>query len=350
MGDLYSDQRDHNLSDGLNTDLVQELATKIVTYSAHRHCDYRKLCIDNLLGDHIGPPYVAQIEPTVVKTLPDGTTAALISDEAELSMIFKWRKGIFSDDDKKFAAEFRKRSRDTTLNDNREQLKVLRLKKKPYSLNDIYFELKSTMSTASNQYQYIEWYCKRLELVEDTNNLIAQRYKQKPENFEKFAPYAFYCCLVDMVFYWGISYDFVKTAKKSKSHIDLEYVYYFPFVRAFSSNDKFHAAFWKVFGNFNQQSYLPGDKLSEELQSLKERWESSSEIEKQNIRKTLPYPPLIENSLIFQIYEQMGSLGVIPSRSELANYLPPTRTKAEEQAEVERHLRNYNFLKVENTD
>src|SRR5690606_23770234 len=146
--------------------------------------------------------------------------------------------------------DFRKRSREKNLNEYKDQLKNLGpLPFTGNSIQEVYSQIDATVRNADDQWTFLSWYCRRLQISDFDRNEIFKRFRRSTRKFSEFAPYTYYCFLVESVFIWSLANDLISSSKSAKSHIDIEYAYYFPFVRVFSSNDKFYAELWKVFGD-----------------------------------------------------------------------------------------------------
>lgn len=347
MGDLYSTKRKGKHDDSLNTDLVKEIANKIVTHSAVLNTSYRSMCIENMLGNRVTAPsgYIPNVPATIIKDTPDGGTAALIDQGVEMAMIFNWQAGVFSDEEKTFAAEYRRERRNFDLSQYKNQMKELELPVKPTTLNTLYEIVSNRFCNFPNQFALLEWYCLKLQLTEEAKSAIFKRYHSYPTTFQRFAPYAFYCFLVDMFFLSGLANDLIRTSSKAKSHIDIEYVYYFPFVRIFSSNDNFHVQLWSIFGVNENQDFIPGLELSNELEALKTGWESASEDERSQIRKYLPYPPSVNCPRIIETFRKLEEINVLMPRSAYVGNCADECSEEEEKALVESIMEKYTYLK-----
>ncbi|MCH2548268.1 MAG: hypothetical protein MK052_11770 [Alphaproteobacteria bacterium] len=92
---------------------------------------------------------------------------------------------------------------------------------------------------------------------------------------EEFAPYAFYVFKVDYFFKLVASQELVPTGKKSKSYIDLQYIYYLPFCMCFASKDKFHKKVAPLFME-TDQSFVWGDDLKADLSNIHDHLSADS--------------------------------------------------------------------------
>lgn len=330
----------------LNTNLVRILAQKVKTHSAVKNVDYRTIAEGELNGFNADTNFRPCVACTKTKMMVDGSTAVLIDNEIEMGPINNWQDEIFSEEDKRYAKDFRKRSREKDLNEYKDQVK--KLGPLPFtgnSIQEIYRQVDVTVRNAIDQWTFLSWYCRRLQISDFDRNEIFKRFRRSTGKFNEFAPYTYYCFLVESVFIWALANDLISSSKSAKSHIDIEYAYYFPFVRVFSSNDKFHAELWKVFGDSAQQTFISGTELGKDLSELKSHSESLPEKDYFQLCNIAPYPPIIKHSPTYQVFEKMQKIGVLMMREDFEGNTAGQRTKEEERELVEKILQKYNYLK-----
>lgn len=346
MGDLYSNKgKIVTENSELNTKLVQILAKKLITHSAVRNVDYRDLCFEELCGYSVWSDFRPCVAATILKDTPDGGTAALIDNNVEMELVHKWQEGDISDHDKKYAKEFKKRSAETDLTMHRDRLKKLGIPIKGNSLSEIYRKIGDAVDASKDQWLLLDAYCERLGLSQEIRSKICSRFLFGSARFKEFAPYTYHCFLVDSVFLYGLGNDLIPSSKKAKAHIDIEYAYYFPHVRVFSSNDKLHAELWSVFGHSEQQVFIPGTDLAADLQELATHWQTISDEERQKLRDFAPYPPILGNSPTCAAYEKMQRVGVLMPRDQFQGNMAGRRSDEENKAIVEEVMKKYNYLK-----
>ena len=167
----------------------------------------------------------------------------------------------------------------------------------------------------------------------------------------QFAPYSYYCVLVELVFAHGLASGLIRTSKYAKSNVDLQYVFYFPFTSVFASHDNFHKKMWEVFGNEEKQVFLDGEELKSDLQLITEDWRRvfDSELngtgEKFGLREAAPHPPAREGSVIFETYEKMVALKKVLTREQAISYRNAPRDPEEDKATAARIIEKYRRLK-----
>ena len=124
-------------------------------------------------------------------------------------------------------------------------------------------------------------------------------------SLKDFAPYAFYCLKVFVAFYLGIANRLIGT--KATNRIDLEYLLYLPFCRVFSSTDKFLRDFGPCFLD-NNQDFIWGNELKDDLQRISQQWESLTHEQKCEYRDKYDCcPPKRDDSITYKLWiKHMG--------------------------------------------
>lgn len=339
MGDLYSQKKKGILDENeINVELVKILANKIVTHSSSKNMDYRDLCVANLIGFDVNSDFRPCVQPTKSGENNTGEIIAIIDDEIEMKMIHDWQKGEFNNHDKEYAKAWKNLVAEVDLNEYKTQNPGLLTNQKATSLKEVTFELNhlfTTINDSNIQWKLINSLCDSLNIFPQHRSEIENRWKSYPLKFIDFAPYAYYCFLVQQVFISGLANNLIPTSKKAKSHVDLQYVYYFPYTRIFSSNDKLHEKLWVAFYDKEEQLFVNGEILKKDLNKLDAFWQNLSNEEKNELRKFPSYPPIIEDSFTFQAFEKMIELGIISPRECYSENQVKYRTREEEIAFVE---------------
>lgn len=342
MGDLYSKKKkDPNDNTEINPELVQILANKIITYSSCKNMDYRDLCVANLLGHNVYSDFRPCIEPTKSGTNSDGEVVAIIDDSVEMQMIHNWQAGKFDENDKEYAKAWRELVSGIDLNEYKAKNHGILLNSQATSLKEIAQELNNAFTTVNDanlQWGLISSFCDSFNVFSEPKREIETRWKSRPLKFSDFAPYAYYCFLIEQVFVSGLANNLIPATKKAKSYVDLQYAYYFPYTRVFSSNDKLHEKLWETFSNPEQQFFVNGEILKKDLNRLDSHWENLPEEGKNELRKCPSYPPILEDSFTSLAFEKMIALGLKPPREHYPENMAGRRTREEEKALVERLL------------
>ena len=344
IGDLYSKRR-NSKQEGIQTELVQSLATKIAVNEACRNIDYRDIREADLLGYNVDQggfrPFIA---PTQTAFDDDGKEMALIVQDEEMKLILQWQKGNFSLDDNNYAKVW-KESTPVDLEKYKRDLVESKFLIEGSDLVEIRANLESQFKSG-NQYALLAYSCSRANLSPEDILMVCRRWERAGQPmFCDFAPYAYYCALVDQVFACGLVKDLVRTSRKAKSDVDLQYVYYFPFTRVFGSHDRFHSNFWEVFGDQKQQVFVWGESFKRDLKAINDYWTNSSDEELSLLRASAPHPPILDSSLSVGIFDKMVALGRLSSRQKSIQFRRRVRNPEEDKATVERIISKYKKFK-----
>lgn len=348
MGDLHSNKGKITTPDSeLNTRLVQGLAKKLITQSAVKNVDYRFLCAAELDGEKVSSHFRPCVAPTNLSITPDGGLGAFIDADREMKMIHNWQDANFTADEVQYAKAFKETSKEVDLNSYKERLKDFKLTFSSNSLTDLRQQISNNTLSSRGQWSFIGWYCDLLGLSPALKRESKRRFLASSATFQEFAPYTYHCYLVQTVFLWGLANSLISASKKGKAHIDIQYLFYLPHVRVFSSKDNLHRELWEAFGDKEQQVFIWADDLSADLNVLTSFWQSLSLEEKTAFCNFAPYPPAIENSPTFQAFEKMQKNGAMIPFDKFEGNRVRTRTEKEERAVIDRVLKTYRQLKGE---
>jgi hypothetical protein len=126
--------------------------------------------------------------------------------------------------------------------------------------------------------------------------LINERIRQHPYSLPKAAPYAFYCMTV-FAFYLGSCKHDLLLERKLDDQIDLEYLFYLPFCKVFSSNDNFHKTLVRELIT-DDQVFVSGSELKNGILEI-----DIPPIHKETMNsKCDAIPPMAKHSLIRDIW------------------------------------------------
>jgi hypothetical protein len=340
LGDLHAGDDDARRK-------VQILANKVRTHSVCKHLDYRIIRDESLLGTEVPASFRPCIQPTYIHDDADGAVA-FISESIEMKDIHDWQGALFSEQDLTDARSWKELSV-ADLDQYRRELIPIAAFQQLSTLREIFAKMNLLYHTCHDPWTFINWYCDRIGLQADTKRAIQARWIKSPTSFPKFAPYAYYCFLIEQVFFQGLAKGLVPTSANAKAYVDLQYAFYFPYARMFSSEDRFHNQLWEAFGDQEQQIFVKGSALKGDLRALQDHWEAAPEEARNELRRIAPHPPALPGSVTLAAYERMIALGVrtLPNRIEHS-----PRSTDETSATVNRILEKYHEIrsKIENSD
>ena len=119
------------------------------------------------------------------------------------------------------------------------------------------------------------------------------------KSLKKFAPYAFHCGKVKIFFDFALRYNLVGT--RPTNMLDLQYFYYLPFAKLFTSNDKFQKKLVPYLIDKDQE-FIDGVELKKDLKNLVEYRETL--FEKKDIERTKNEPPQLPESLTYKLWNK----------------------------------------------
>ncbi len=312
----------------LNADRVRDLSNKILQLNPTYSASYYQLLEMSLLGFPVemrGRPNVPGGK-TVIN--PDGKKGIVFSQPIEEQILQRWRDGKFDEAEKLSADSWRDSIEDNVI--------------KPDSLPrpDFLNELKNQDDLLS----YIDSYLKIPQTQDEIlHNILAvfafpqeiatqvfYRYEQaKPILISDFAPYALYCYRIFMLFQLSI-YRGITTPRQTDI-IDLQYLYYLPFVTIFTSHDRFHKTFAPLFLREDQQ-FIIGGSLKSDLKSIVQLRDAVPEKELDNwMAKYKKFPPKQTDSITYMTWKD----GATPNYKDWTEE-PHKRTPEEEKELLER--------------
>ncbi len=134
---------------------------------------------------------------------------------------------------------------------------------------------------------------------------IIKRWKDTGKKaIKEFAPYFTHVFSVDLFFYLAIATDLISRGRPSHK-IDISYLYYLPFCMVFTSNDKLHSNIVPLFLR-NNQSYIAGNDLKEDLKKLDEYYSSFPEEikEKLGLFGIASFPPDDTSFITTQLWDK----------------------------------------------
>lgn len=247
---------------------------------------------ENLLGQDV--PMTGQIPLVGGRTLRarDGTYGVVFEEPAEKSMLRQWKKGEFSELDKKHARKIREMDHAINLSSLQKEIKS-QLRNFPDfpQFSDLVTWLDNVYFNQTSQELHLRYAALTL-LDPSETELLIERWKAKGSPlFSEFCPYAFYFYRCSIIFYVGLGKGHILTSKSAKTHLDMKYIYYLPFCMVFISSDKFQLNFAKFFVRKNQ-SIIRGCDLKKDLNHATEYFQNLTKEQKKIITGEFGnYPP-----------------------------------------------------------
>lgn len=135
------------------------------------------------------------------------------------------------------------------------------------------------------------------------DEILARWYSVGKPPMRKFAPYLTHVVSVDYVFMFGIGTDLIGRGRPSHK-IDVAYLYYLPFCKVFTSNDRLHKMLAPLFLRPNQ-SFVAGEVLKEDFRKLDTLYDAlSPEIKERGLYAFAHSPPYDTSYLTTRLWDK----------------------------------------------
>lgn len=290
----------------LSREKVILLAKKVRKFDTKTVDRFELLCHAELLGAGFQlMPQIPRCNGKIVIT-EDGKKGVIYEESYEKKLLRKWANGDFDEEDIEEAEKFIKGIKSYDLEKSREIMAKEFPRNKRFSS---YEELSKFIDTISHitafQWSLIESKINALGLPETEKEIIRNRWLKVGEPlFKDFSPYSYYCWRLNSIFWVGITSGLISTSKKSKSHIDYQYLFYLPFTHVFCSKDKFHGEFSEYFLRADQD-FIWGDDLRKDLGVISSCYRKMTKKEKAYYEKNFGhYPPPIQDSITNKLWQK----------------------------------------------
>jgi len=311
-----------------DTDRVKELSNKLLQLNPIYSGSYYQLMEMSLMGYPVemrGRPNVPGGKQVVD---PDGKKGIEFSQPVEEQILQRWRDGKFEEAEKISADSWRDSIKDNVIRPD--SLPRPDFLNKLKNQDDILSHIDSYLKLPQAQTEILQNILAVFAFPQEIATQVFYRYEQaKPIQISEFAPYAFFCYRIFMLFQLS-TYRGLTTPRKTDI-IDLQYLYYLPFVTIFTSHDRFHKTFAPLFLRDDQQ-FILGNDLKSDLQSIVKLRDAVPEKERDEwMEKHKNFPPEQPDSFSYRTWKE----GATPNYKDWTEE-PHTRTPEEDKELLER--------------
>jgi hypothetical protein len=256
--------------------------------------------------------------------------SALLTKTKEDSQLWRWRFEKPSAPDEQSAKEWRQAVSSVDLEKAKAQLKssnpeMPRVKSLP-ELGPVV----DIMLRLGDQRILLEMCLEDAHLDDGSREEIRTRWERaQAPTLWSFAPYAFFCFRIRMLFHVGLVNDLVTT--KSSNTADLVYLYYAPFCKVFSSNDTLHEDLAPMVLR-PDQFFVQTRSLRSDLDAIDNFWKQLS-LQQQRMwfDRFGHWPPRNTASFTYRTWSRTMALPAGLRRGNaLKNMLPEARKKMDE--------------------
>jgi hypothetical protein len=278
-----------------------ELAKKLHgMFSRGLNQPHRLIVLQDLAGYRVVPDGRPIVGGTHVVT-DDGQRGFWVADAQEKALA-AWSVGDFSPVDKVSAQEWRHAISDIDLNRTRERLlgmPLLRGRDLPGTAEGLVERVDTILGTLPAQEPPLAALIDFARADPASRAAILRRWERAPEKrLAVFAPYAHYCARVLLLFHFALVAKLIDA--KRTNRIDLEYLYYVPFAKAFASGDTVHAVLAPLV--FDQgRPFISRDALKEDAKHLLAETER---LIAEGVKRPIRYPPERPGSPVLALWQE----------------------------------------------
>ena len=313
---------------------VTKIEKKIPFNSSNVNADHSRLTQGELLGRMRVEMKRVPVESKtpLFYQAEDGRKGLYYDESDEEKALAMWRDGKFSEMERLLADYWKKTQKNLDLNALAESLK------KHFAAIPKFKDLQQLKDAIVRQLDSVGTEYPAFLMEQISSRFLDTPLEQeiclgwwKSESDKKgelihpkqLVPYSYYLYTVELFYNLGLAQGLIKSAKKSKTHIDLQYLYYLPFCMTFASDDGEHKKMVPPFLADNQ-NFMSGKELKADLSKILAEFDDLSDEEKAAYKRG--YPP--DGSSIAKTFDSHG-----PGWRNRAA-APPIETSTEKNREI----------------
>lgn len=329
MADLKKKPSDLQLS----ADQVQRLAKKFNPISTYQNIHHSEIWYHNLLGEQVPMDGRVMLGGGKQVTSSEGKKGILFEESPEDKAMRRWQEGRFNDFEEGLADRWRDSIKGIDLTKLTQAYSKSKPKgEKPFTnLNELAIAVNRMCNGDGGQYRLLKNVVEGLvpgDYKFAQRVVIRWKLLGKP-HVRHYAPYAVYCYAINTFFAVGLAMDMLST--RASNVIDLQYLYYLPFCRVFTSSDKFHKQVAPLFMQPNQVFVDPA-KLKADLKMIADKWDQTDK--STGTAFFIKYPWRGEGMVSETIWDRC-----VPSWREYADRPEPEPRTPEENAKLMEEMR-----------
>ena len=331
--EILGDLKKGTTGGGLALEQVQHLADKVLCDSFHPPF-YLPLVWQDLAGRRV--PMTGQVPMVGGKEVvgKGGQKGIVFAPTPENEALLRWRDGLFNEGERALGRRWRESARALDLEGfqrrNRKTADWHRFK----NLDNLhrYVWWITHPKVRSEAQSVLTSLLDNFEVPVRLRDLILRRWQRLGwPDLDQFAPYAYHCFKVNLVFQYGVITGLITT--RPTNRVDIEYMYYVPFCDVFCSRDQLHKELSVPFLR-TDQSFADGDELKSDLRHLIHWWKRLDAEQQRNWSYEYgSYPPENQDSLTYRLWRRH----LMPWRPGMGNLAG--KMSQEEQEELLGHIR-----------
>jgi hypothetical protein len=275
--------------------IVRALAEKTPVAHSYMNSFHSRLMFHEMLGMHVEMkrrPAVAGGVPVMV----EGKSGLVHQKSAETEAFERWQRGRFSEVERIIAAAWRDQLGSLDLPAIADAFKnLLRKEARPKSHEEAKALAQAIIESPGRKYQGLVLAYGLLGFPAAALKDVLEVWKASGRPpLSVYAPYTYFCLLVDIYFYLALSNGLISDQRASNK-IDIGYLYYLPFVHVFASSDRLHRTAARLFLE-PDQTFMWGPELKADLARLNESYLALPAAERARGLFTLVTQPPIDDA------------------------------------------------------
>jgi len=280
---------------------VVDFSKKILQLNPALTIHYKNLIISSLLGNHVNMDGRPLLAGGSAVTAQDGKKGFVFKQSMEEKVLQRWRDSQFTEAEKLLADEWREATSDKNIFETLKQ--IYSTDSKIESLEKLNEVINEYLNNRKLQSKVLVGITEAFSIDYTIAPKVFYRFEQIGNiAIKDFAPFAYYCYQVYLFFELGIINGLLST--RSTNQIDLEYIYYLPFCKVFSSSDKFHESIARFFIK-DDQDFVHGSILKDDLKNIINSRDSLKGTARDRwIEKHKNHPPINSKSVTYQIWRK----------------------------------------------
>lgn len=287
---------------------VQVIADKFPEMSGTPCVHHRQLVVGDLLGHRV--PMNAQIPVANARQVrtKQGRIAAVVEQLPEAVAFARWQEQRFTDIEREFSAEWRRRLIPVNVHETARVLGELGLDQvKCKTLTEAKLIAGQVPSSSKGARAQAHLLFELLQLPDELRREIYARWEAvKLRPLAQYAPFAGHVLAIELFFHLALRSSLI-SAERPSNRIDIAYLYYLPFCHFFVSGDKLHRACAAEFLR-NDQSFVWGPDLKSELKRINAHFKQLPESEQRAGVYNLASRPVGEDdSLLVRLWDKFAA-------------------------------------------
>jgi hypothetical protein len=214
---------------------VRNVAYKAMPSDSFPNAEFRRLVAVNLIGQNVPMDFRPVRTGGIQTRMANGQSGLYYPVSAENEAMVRWQQGVFLEEDVEFAKRWRMKLSQINY---RALMDGFPKELKIRTLDELRAIVDAILSNPSLQVRLVFWIIEIATPNIDYRRALWKRWiLGNHRELAAFAPYAFHCLRVYLLFFLGVAKHIF--GPKPSNMLDTEYLCYAPFCQIFATNDRF---------------------------------------------------------------------------------------------------------------